>query len=92
MLDDLAAGLFGRAPKRPVNALGRLLKRAAVLPMVLATWVLAVVAMVAAWPRIMQGMGWAVAVWFVAPIFAIMITAAFFARRAPGSEPEPPSA
>ena len=92
MLDDIAAGFFGWAPKRPLNALGRLLKRVAVLPVVLGTWAVAVVAMIAAWPRISQGMGWALAVWFVAPILAIMITAAFFARRAPGSEPEPPAA
>jgi hypothetical protein len=92
VLDDIAAGLFGWAPKRLLDALGRILKRIAVLPTVLGTWVLAVVAMVATWPRINQGIGWALAVWFVAPILAIMITAAFFARRAPGTEPEPPVA
>jgi len=81
MIVDFLLAELGWLPDSFGRGLGRLFRALAYLPVVIAVGIAAVVGMIWSWSGILRGSGFAMAVWFVAPLFAIGAASAWFDRQ-----------
>lgn len=87
MISDFLFSELGWLPDSFLRGVGRVFRALAHLPVVVAIGIAAVVGMIWSWSGILRGSGLAMAVWFVAPLFAIGVAIAWFDRTQPSNDP-----
>jgi hypothetical protein len=81
MIGDFLFGDLAWLPDSFGRGVGRVFRALAHLPVVVAVGIVAIVGMIWSWPGILRGSGLAIAVWFVAPLFAIGVAIAWSDRQ-----------